>query len=74
LKKYTLIDFWGTWCEPCLDMTPSLVAVQNKFPSKLNIISIANDQNKNVVKLYAKKSKMNWIHGFADMKKKSCYL
>jgi len=69
MKKYTLIDFWGTWCEPCLEMTPKLVMMQNKFPLKLSIISIANDQKKNAVKQYVKKSKMNWTHGFADMSK-----
>ncbi|WP_161568434.1 TlpA family protein disulfide reductase [Flavobacterium cupreum] len=68
-KKYTLIDFWGTWCGPCLDMTPRLVALHNKYPEKLSIISIANDQDKNVVKQYAKKSKMNWTHGFVDGRK-----
>jgi thiol-disulfide isomerase/thioredoxin len=68
-KQYTLIDFWGTWCGPCQEMTPRLVAMQNKFAAKLSIISIANDRDKNVVKQYVEKNKMNWTQGFADAAK-----
>jgi thiol-disulfide isomerase/thioredoxin len=68
-KKYTLIDFWGTWCGPCIEMIPRLTALQNKYAEKLNIISIANDQDKNVVKKYVEKNKMNWTHGFQDGRK-----
>lgn len=68
-KKYTLIDFWGTWCGPCLDLMPRLTALQNKYAKKLTIISIANDQDKDVVKKYVEKNKMNWTHGFQDGRK-----
>lgn len=68
-KKYTLIDFWGTWCGPCLEMTPKLVALRNKYPETLGIISIANDEDKNAVKQQVKKSKMNWTNGFVDGRK-----
>lgn len=70
-KKYTLVDFWGTWCGPCLDLTPRLVTLQKKFSLKLNVISIANDKDKNIVKQYVVKNKMNWTHGIVSMRKNS---
>ncbi|OXA95942.1 hypothetical protein B0A75_17900 [Flavobacterium oncorhynchi] len=70
-RKYTLIDFWGTWCAPCVKMIPKLVELQNKFPLKLSIISIANDVDKNKVKEYVLKNGMNWTNGFINRNKKS---
>lgn len=39
--KYVLIDFWGTWCVPCIEGIPELQAVHSKYKSRLAIISIA---------------------------------
>jgi thiol-disulfide isomerase/thioredoxin len=59
-NKYTLIDFWGTWCAPCLELTPKLLALNNKYKNDLNIISIAgNSKIKDVVN-YTTKNKINW--------------
>jgi thiol-disulfide isomerase/thioredoxin len=39
---YVLLDFWGTWCPPCLDSIPHLVALQKKYgPGKLRVVGIA---------------------------------
>jgi thiol-disulfide isomerase/thioredoxin len=70
-RKYTLIDFWGTWCEPCLRMIPKVVELHNKFPSELSIISVASDIDKNKVKEHVLKSNMNWTNGFVDRNKKN---
>ncbi len=29
--KYVLLDFWGSWCGPCIAEAPSLIALQEKF-------------------------------------------
>lgn len=68
-KKYTLIDFWGTWCAPCLKMTPLLKKLSADKASKLNIIAIANDENANVVREYIRKKNINWANAFVDMNK-----
>lgn len=67
-KKYTLIDFWGTWCGPCLKMTPELILLLNKYKEDLNIISIAKDTDINKVKTYVDKKEMNWHHSFTKEK------
>ncbi len=45
--KYTLIDFWGTWCIPCVKEMPKLKAFYERFRDRLNIVGIADDQFQN---------------------------
>ncbi|SFF03449.1 Thiol-disulfide isomerase or thioredoxin [Spirosoma endophyticum] len=39
--KYILLDFWGTWCVPCIQGIPELKAIHEKYGSRLAIVSIA---------------------------------
>jgi thiol-disulfide isomerase/thioredoxin len=42
---FVLLDFWGTWCEPCLDSIPHLVELQKKYgPGKLKVVGIACEE------------------------------
>ncbi|NKI27661.1 TlpA family protein disulfide reductase [Arenibacter sp. 6A1] len=65
-KKFTLLDFWGTWCAPCKELTPELKRIHNKYSENLNFLSIALDTDVNEVKEYVKKNKMDWHHAFVD--------
>ncbi|WP_020466742.1 redoxin family protein [Singulisphaera acidiphila] len=40
-----LIDFWGTWCQPCLRSVPHLIELQKRMgTSKLKVVGIACEQ------------------------------
>ena len=42
---FVLLDFWGTWCEPCLDAIPHLVELQKKYgPGRFKVVGIACEQ------------------------------
>lgn len=54
LAKYKghmlVINFWGSWCEPCLQEIPAFVAAQKKYKSKrVQFIGIAVDTAENVI-------------------------
>uniref|UniRef100_A0A7C4YSS6 TlpA family protein disulfide reductase n=1 Tax=candidate division WOR-3 bacterium TaxID=2052148 RepID=A0A7C4YSS6_UNCW3 len=42
--KYVLIDFWATWCGPCVKAMPYIVELYNKYGGdKFTVIGIALD-------------------------------
>ena len=63
LGKIYIIDFWGTWCTPCVAEMPSLHKVYDKYKSKgLEIVSVAADENANVISFRKNKWPMPWIN------------
>lgn len=45
-KGIVILNFWATWCTPCLEEFPSIVTLRNKFPkNKLKIIAINSDED-----------------------------
>jgi thiol-disulfide isomerase/thioredoxin len=75
--NYVLLDFWGTWCNPCIELIPRLKALNNKYKSKgLQLISIAYDNKDSYEKLMhmIKEKEMNWtnIYDNRDMDNNIC--
>lgn len=44
--KYVLIDFWGTWCGPCVAEMPEIKEISHKYKDKLVVIGINNGDSK----------------------------
>ena len=44
--KVLVIDFWATWCPPCREAIPELVAMKKKYgPQGFDIVGISMDEN-----------------------------
>jgi thiol-disulfide isomerase/thioredoxin len=51
-EKLTVIDFWATWCKPCLKAIPELNAIFNKYKDKgVSFIGINCDGPRSVAKV-----------------------
>jgi len=65
-EKYTLIDFWGTWCQPCIELTEELKAMERQYKQRINLISIACDFNRADVLKHVNGHQMNWTHVYEE--------
>ena len=41
-----LVDFWATWCGPCMQLSPTIDALASEFSGKVKIGKVNIDQNR----------------------------
>jgi thiol-disulfide isomerase/thioredoxin/protocatechuate 3,4-dioxygenase beta subunit len=64
--KYVLLDFWATWCGPCVGETPFLKATYKAFGAndRFAMISLSLDDDASAPKKFAGQNDVKWIQGF----------
>ncbi|MEN2401200.1 TlpA disulfide reductase family protein [Flavobacterium sp. MC2016-06] len=55
-----LVDFWATWCGPCLKEQPELLKLYNTYPDKLSIYGVSLDKSKPAWVAMVAKLKQPW--------------
>lgn len=62
-NKYTLLDFWASWCPPCMREVPYLTADYAEYKDKgFEIYAVSYDDDSMAWQGAIKKNGMGWIH------------
>ncbi|MBO9566698.1 MAG: TIGR03435 family protein [Niastella sp.] len=59
--KFTIVNFWGTWCSPCLPEMDSLAKLQVRNNSRIQVIAVSNDPVDKLKKYVARKPSTLWL-------------
>lgn len=63
--KLVVVDFWATWCGPCMQMVPHMVELNQKYGSKgLQIIGISLDEDRQAMINTTRQRGMVWPEYF----------
>ncbi len=65
--KLVLLDFWATWCQPCLAEIPAIKDIQQTFGAdpRFLLVGLSCDQGTERPAEYAKANALTWTQAFA---------
>ena len=58
--KIILLNFWATWCHPCKEEIPDLIALQNQYKDDIVVLGFSIDDKPEDLRKYAAAYQMNY--------------
>jgi len=57
--KVVVLNFWATWCPPCVDEMPSLVKLQSDLKDRVVVLAISVDEDERSYHTFLKKNNVD---------------
>ena len=59
--KVLVLDFWATWCPPCVDEAPEMVQLYNKYRAQgMDMVGVSLDSDAQALENFTRAYKMPW--------------
>lgn len=65
-NRFVLIDFWATWCGPCIESFPHLNNLADKYQGKIVFLAIS-DEKESIVRNFLQRTKLVDANAFKNV-------
>ncbi len=59
--KVVVLNFWATWCPPCVEEMPSLVKLQSNLKDRVVVLAVSVDEDERSYRTFLKKNNVDLL-------------
>jgi cytochrome c biogenesis protein CcmG, thiol:disulfide interchange protein DsbE len=59
--KTVVLNFWATWCPPCVEEMPSLVKLQSNLKDRVVVLAVSVDEDERSYRSFLKKNNVDLL-------------
>ena len=65
--KVVLVEFWATWCTPCVNKLPTIRKIYDKFYNKgFQVVAISLDRDRKKLETFVNEKNITWPQFFDE--------